>query len=396
VVILRRHAVGVAIAGVVLSMASAPACGSPDCTETLTCADQPTDDASGFDQALGDRNATDQSSGGDRAMDARTSEGSPDAVLPPPDAGCDAGAVENCVNGIDDNCNGLVDCADPMCSGAGFACVPAAPPGWTGPGAYYTGASIAPPCPGGYPTDSLDGESDVQNSPAMCACACGAVQGAGCSTAGISYYQDAMCNGASCGMDALPPNFCVAAPCAAAAVIASPPIVQGGVCTPAAKTTIPQVSWSKAQRACTGPVGGGCSSGMVCAPPVASPFAGTRCVYSAGAQACPGDYPNASTTTYGGVSDTRSCSACACGAPTGLSCTQPTLTMWSGTVCMMLQLQSIPADGLCHQLVNGGMNNTQSAEASSFSLQGNGSCAASGGTAQGSLTPTQPSTVCCL
>src|ERR1700678_3969885 len=37
------------------------------------------------------------------------------------DAGCVKGAIEDCTNGMDDNCDGLVDCADPECSGDGGA-----------------------------------------------------------------------------------------------------------------------------------------------------------------------------------------------------------------------------------------------------------------------------------
>jgi hypothetical protein len=38
-----------------------------------------------------------------------------------PDGECNGGA-EDCANGKDDNCNGLVDCADPVCQGAGYSC----------------------------------------------------------------------------------------------------------------------------------------------------------------------------------------------------------------------------------------------------------------------------------
>jgi hypothetical protein len=372
-------------------MSTAPACGSSDCTETLTCADQPTDDASGPDQGLGDHSLPDT-----RANDSPAAPEAGKDVITPLDSGCDVGAVENCTNGIDDNCNNLVDCADPMCMSQGFACVPAAPSGWTGPGAYYSGASAAPSCPGGYPTDSLDGNSDVVGSPAMCSCSCGAVQGAGCSSVGLTYYQQLNCGGGSCGTDSLPPSFCVVAPCDAKSVAASPPTVQGGACTPSANDTIPPVTWSKSQRGCTGQVGGGCGAAMVCAPPVASPFAPTRCVYSPGTQPCPAGYANPSTTAYGGVNDTRGCTACSCGGAAGLSCSQPTVTLWTDSVCSQQQLSTIPADGSCAQLGGGGNMIPKGGEASAFGLQGVGSCPAGGGAPQGSVTPAKPTTVCCL
>jgi hypothetical protein len=59
-----------------------------------------------------------------------------------------ASTVENCFNGIDDNCNGLVDCADPMCTGGTTPiaeCVP-------DPGAALSGTLSTSTCPASYPT----------------------------------------------------------------------------------------------------------------------------------------------------------------------------------------------------------------------------------------------------
>ncbi|MGA7121295.1 MAG: hypothetical protein WBY94_14420, partial [Polyangiaceae bacterium] len=71
---------------------------------------------------------------------------------PPADVPCaPTSSTENCTNGIDDNCDGLVDCAEPSCQTAGYACVGAAPAGWSGPDLFWTGAAgaTAPACPAG-------------------------------------------------------------------------------------------------------------------------------------------------------------------------------------------------------------------------------------------------------
>jgi len=44
--------------------------------------------------------------------------------------------------GVDDDCNGLVDCADPGCV-VGFECVETAPDGWSGPGILFVSANDA-------------------------------------------------------------------------------------------------------------------------------------------------------------------------------------------------------------------------------------------------------------
>ncbi len=63
-------------------------------------------------------------------VDGGPTDGGPQDSGPPPqpDGGCDAGAVEFCDNGVDDDCNGEVDCADSACASAscgpnGRACV---------------------------------------------------------------------------------------------------------------------------------------------------------------------------------------------------------------------------------------------------------------------------------
>jgi hypothetical protein len=375
----RRAAGLVALAGALLSLLAAPACGS-DCTETLTCADQPGDDGS----PAGDRSISDQNAGGD------THTGD---VTMPLDAACDKAAVENCTNNFDDNCDGKIDCADPMCNAQGFACVPAAPNGWTGPVAYYSGASESPACPAAYPTDSLNGHSTPAQAPAVCSCSCGSPQGVSCSAVNITYFSDGQC-GASCGSDGLPGGLCVAAPCQGLSESATPPQVQGGSCTASGTKKVPPITWGASERACTGPVGGGCAAGMVCAAAVGSPFGGTPCVYEAGQQSCPAQYPKA-TTTYGGANDSRDCGPCACGNPTGLSCSIPTVSLWSDPQCGSRQVSMFAADGTC---TSGGVSGGAVAGAISTSsmLQGSGSCPAMGGAATGSVTPTMPTTVCCL
>lgn len=90
----------------------------------------------------------------------------------PGDAGgadaCDA-AVEDCTNGLDDNCNGLVDCADPECASQGFACTPAVPVGWSLV-AYVENAR--PSCPVGWGASAPNVEGP--DGGGACQCACGA------------------------------------------------------------------------------------------------------------------------------------------------------------------------------------------------------------------------------
>ena len=57
---------------------------------------------------------------------------------------------EDCFNGIDDNGDGRIDCADPTCSNQ-VTCIPAPSPDWSGPVmvSHASSADAAPGCPAG-------------------------------------------------------------------------------------------------------------------------------------------------------------------------------------------------------------------------------------------------------
>jgi hypothetical protein len=80
----------------------------------------------------------------------------------------DAAPTEDCTDAIDNDGNGLVDCADPACQ-AGYTCVPSAD-GWTIGTflpSYLQGTS--PPCPMGYPAQLRVLEA---TSSGTCSCNC--------------------------------------------------------------------------------------------------------------------------------------------------------------------------------------------------------------------------------
>src|SRR5262245_45608356 len=90
-------------------------------------------------------------------------------------AHADSGAAgrEDCLNGVDDDGNGLVDCAYPACGAAGFACAPAPPDGWSLVAMYryeYKRAPSTAPC--AAPSRHLTGLA-APIAPAECgACMC--------------------------------------------------------------------------------------------------------------------------------------------------------------------------------------------------------------------------------
>src|SRR5262249_56746911 len=75
---------------------------------------------------------------------------------------------ENCLDGVDNDCNGLTDCADPACT-AGYRCVAAPPPAWSGFALYADRRTAG--CPSSFP-NATDTFESLTFAPASCvACA---------------------------------------------------------------------------------------------------------------------------------------------------------------------------------------------------------------------------------
>ena len=97
---------------------------------------------------------------------------------------------EQCLNGIDDDGDQLVDCADPDCKGAGYQCSPNPPAGWSGPFAFYDGPS-APACPSSFSNEFANGGIGFLGPPAACSkCTCSTTH----CRAFVSRHSDSACS----------------------------------------------------------------------------------------------------------------------------------------------------------------------------------------------------------
>jgi hypothetical protein len=103
--------------------------------------------------------------------------------------------AELCGNGIDDDCNGLTDCADPICKAAGYACLPTELPAGSTLVAYYPSANgtALPACPSMYgPAQTVLANVDGGTS---CDCTCAGTDAVCSSIASYHAYAD------GCGKD---------------------------------------------------------------------------------------------------------------------------------------------------------------------------------------------------
>ncbi|MDP9034752.1 MAG: hypothetical protein M3O50_08075 [Myxococcota bacterium] len=433
-----------AAAGLLSLVAGGPGCATGDCTETATCSD-PSDapdetapdhpgdggEASvvlGEAAALPDASMETDADGTDGgAVDAATTvlPDEPDGdtglavadeagrdVASAPDAtdaaveamgaggrdassGCIASGPEICNNGIDDDCNGLIDCADRVpCSGS--VCADKVPTGWVGPALLWTGpypASQIPACPTGFQAiTAFQGLTFPNDS---CSCSCSPT-GQQCS-ASVTAYTDQACMNrcmsvtlASGGCGILPANTCQQNGSFQVTVAPSP----GGTC--AANVTASYggaPSWGNTVRLCTF-VGtpdspGGCTApGAQCVSDPA-PF-GSVCVSHAGAvSSCPSGYAaNPPIVVYSGWIDQRGCTGCTCNGPTGASCSG-TVSLHAGTICSVPPSQNGPA---CSPYT---LNPKPGSARATYTLTPGTCSVASQPTPTGGVVPSGPTTICC-
>jgi hypothetical protein len=224
----------------------------------------------------------------------------------------------------------VLDDPPPTCGGD-FACVPAAPQGWTGPLEYYEGGSANPACSTHYVGPLYTGNRGLSTASGSCGCKCNAPAGATCQL-DVTFYNDPTSCNSPCPPHALSGGVCTTVDphsgCGGGEAARPPydttaPVASGGSCPPDPAHNFPTPAWSTNGEACESGVAlhqVDCGANQVCAPTSESPFGPTLCIQQAGDVACPGVDYTVKHTLYGGFDDTRACTACTCGAPSGVTC----------------------------------------------------------------------------
>jgi hypothetical protein len=338
---------------------------------------------------------------------------------------------ENCVNGMDDDSDGQIDCADSDCQPL-YACVPAVPAGWTGPVAFYEGTNAAPLCnaSGGFPTQKQSAHSGIVPGDATCpTCECN-FTGTPVCKANLVFGSTADCQSGCCWGSA--PGICTGSPLTAtngtclgvglcqngtikptAIEITSASV--SGTCTSAANGTadIPTPTWTNEVRACGDAVatGKGCGTDGACMPVPAAPFGSSACIYKTGDTSCPSPF-STKHLVHQNTQDTRSCTPCSCGALTGGDCTGGTVSVFPAAGCgsgaqtatigacndIGIDPSPTPAQpGQCE--ATPGVPNpadSRSVLYSGATPSGTPSCPPSGGQVSGAATAIDPITFCCL
>jgi len=335
---------------------------------------------------------------------------------------------EDCTNGVDDDNDGNIDCADPKCGA--YACVADVPADWTGYYALFDGVGSDPGCPMTFPSTTLPAyQADLTVPPAQCTCSCGPAQGQTCAaldtikivTQDAPCGQAAVCKGTSLNVPAGWDGSCYGTnfyaggkltcgpgtdmtcstntgnPCNVA-VSATALEATGGSCMASAVQVMkPDLVWGRFGRACGSDsmtAGKGCNIGQSCVAKPQPPFVSGVCIYKQGDTACPAGAFKQKHLFYEGANDTRDCTNdCSCGSPSGGTC-PTTISIYSdsGGVCNSA-VATFPA-GTCANVANNPTLGTR--KATPPGAPTGGTCTASGGQPTGTATPDVPVTFCCI
>ncbi len=303
---------------------------------------------------------------------------------------------EDCLNGVDDNGNGLVDCQDVGCQ-VDYQCVPSPPPGWDGIG-WLTSQSVES-CPDEMPMGQvLYDPAELNAPPATCSCSCGSPSGVQCQST-LSCYNDPQCSQTlvlqaqvTTSCQQMPP-FPPPAGCTASALSAT-----GGSCPPGpVSETVPTLTWPSDTSACLRESAGVCDGGEACIPRLPSGAVGP-CILREGDHACPGGYSDKTSHVDGSYNDTRGCGPCQCSPPSGVSCgcssSSCGVSLHSQGNCVGGLLSLVPVGGSCvaSTLV------VPSVGARLIQVQqlGAGSCSGQASPAGSAVPQGGPITVCCV
>lgn len=269
------------------------------------------------------------------------------------------------------------------------ACVDDAPDGWMGPVVLSLEGA---PCPSEFPAVVFEGVADLDAAPASCDCSCDGsslcgpvtVQHlSGCTFPAILHDTDWLQPGGDCTALTQDPD-------ALSINVALFSEGQGGGCDPVAQVDVPEPTWGTSARVCGGAfVPEGCDD-EVCAPLPPEGFESEVCVAREGVSGCPGEFP-VQRTFATDVDDSRGCSACECGPPTGAVQCTASVRLSDTADCSSAVISDVLVDApVCQpELPAMQYGRVEALEVLS------GGCAPSGGVPTGDAVPTGEMTVCC-
>lgn len=280
----------------------------------------------------------------------------------------------------------------------GFACVGTAED-WVGPVAINAKPVAEPVSCAGDFTEVASETMFFGVPPAEhdCDCDCDVDNGASCGPIEFAVYSNSLCFSATSLVVDID-DACVDIPGVAAdEYVALEVDILGEGCDPdTSGTVIEQVDFLNHAIACepSRQSSAGCEEEEVCLKIPIVPFDSTVCVLREGDHVCPDgtDYTER-TVYYESLEDDRSCNACTC-TLSGAECDANQVFVFATNNCSGAPVGSIGATEVCSDPGAQGFSSILGGGA----VADPGNCAENAGSSDelGSLTPSGPTTVCCL
>ncbi|AKT39107.1 hypothetical protein [Chondromyces crocatus] len=315
---------------------------------------------------------------------------------------------ENCLDGIDNDLDGLVDCADVEdCAPADYACIPTPPDGWTGNIHALIGDFGSTDAPPGCPEGTTERDFVAEPSDATCTpCACSHdTSGASCYAPTVTCYNSANCSaGTSSVTYATLTDQCTNVsntPNPLSCRLAAPPGVRNrGTCAVSEGAQLVDARpWRHTVRTCTSslPTGLGCAQpDHVCAarPPVVDGTPAiddtTTCILKEGTDACEPGWTTIDLQLYVSGEDGRSCAACGCNLD-AITCTGGNVQAYDNLDCTG-DNRSVSSSG-CTNITDLRDWDSLGFRGTPGTLSGNVTC--TGGEGQGAVVTEGPTKLCC-
>lgn len=279
---------------------------------------------------------------------------------------------EDCTNGVDDDDDGMIDCADSDCGT--FVCVDPAPAGWAGYGTL-----------GDCATSLQTGATRLRADPVTCdaSCTCGTPSNLRCS-ARVFARGTNVCGGTSVLLQPGTVSDCASAGTPFEAIgdrtfSPSASCATTGPMMPNVATR-PDPMLTDPVTVCPQDSGGGCEGSQVCVPTLVP-----RCITREGNVACPADLPHRRQLTLE-AADERTCSNCGCGLASG-TCTAD-ITAWASASCSA-GLAPVAPGMVCADVP------TSAAVSVSNPMFSGLACGPTGGAPRGCVGASRVATVCC-
>ena len=293
-------------------------------------------------------------------------------------------------------------------------CAPLGPGLWLGPLLLWMGTDgEAPDCPASAPVADAPMFADL-NAPTLCgACKCDAPTGT-CALPITFAAASATCPGNAPGVVHTPfdapavwDGSCTAVnpiaanqKCGAVNCVQSltilPLTLTENACAVHVEPIVAKLpyTWGTAARSCHGTAYGRCGTpAEICAPAAEPGF--TQCLARDGDRECPGPYYTVKHVFYGALADTRECTSCACGAPSGSTCTAFVSAFNDGACLSPVVAGTVDASGpACHDILPSGQ--ALLSKLATEPVYAPGACQVSGGEPVGEALAVEPSTYCCL